>query len=134
LFGILEGNEDVANSLGLDYLREQLNFKHRRDFRLETALGMLDRYGVTEGEIENRNLRVLQDDLPDALQDEERLAGKLLNDNKKLLSMVNYFRGEGCRRVFIAEYFGFHDEKPCGNCDRCDNMQEPRGDGTGGAP
>jgi ATP-dependent DNA helicase RecQ len=119
LFGLLEGNEDMANAMGLDYLREQLNFKRRRDFRLETALGMLDRYGGTEGEIELRTLRVA-DELPDALQDEERLADKLMNDNKKLLSMVNYFRGSGCRRVFISEYFGFHDERPCGNCDRCE--------------
>ena len=50
---------------------------------------------------------------------EERIKEKLLNDNKKLLSMVNYFKTDKCRRVYISEYFGFYDEKPCGNCDNC---------------
>jgi superfamily II DNA helicase RecQ len=58
-------------------------------------------------------------ELPDILQDEEQLKEKLLNDNKKLLSVVNYFRGEKCRRVFISDYFGFPGEPPCGNCDNC---------------
>jgi ATP-dependent DNA helicase RecQ len=120
LYGLLHGHEEIVNTpAGADHLREQLNFRNRRDFRLETALGMLDRYGVTEGTIEERNLRVI-DDLPDVLLDEERLQEKLLSDNRKLLSMVQYFRGEECRRVFISEYFGFHDEPPCGNCDQCD--------------
>ena len=119
LYGILQGLGSEVNALGSDYLREQLNFRHRRDFRLETALGMLDRWGVTEGSLDERNLAVV-DDLPDWLQDDEHLEAKLKRDNMKLLSMVQYFRGEGCRRVFINEYFGFHDEPACGNCDRCD--------------
>ena len=79
---------------------------------------MLDRYGVTEGDVEKKNL-VVVNELPDILQDEEYLKEKLLNDNKKLLSVVNYFRGEKCRRVFISDYFGFPGEQPCGNCDNC---------------
>lgn len=122
LYGMLEGVGEELNALGADYLREQLNFKNRRDFRLETALGMMDRYGVTEGTLEDRDLRVVAE-LPPELEDEERLREKLTNDNRKLFSMVQYFRGEGCRRVFIEKYFGFHDEKPCGNCDRCSGEQ-----------
>ena len=124
LKGLLHGHEEVVNTPGgSDHLREQLNFRNRRDFRLETALGMLDRYGVTEGSLEERNLRVIMDDLPEQLQDEERLQEKLLEDNKKLLAMVHYFRNDECRRVFISDYFGFHDEPRCGNCDRCRERQ-----------
>lgn len=119
LYGILDGSTAEVNALGMEYLREELNFKNRRDFRLETALGMLDRYGVTEGAVEERNMRIVAP-LPDELQDEELLQEKLLNGNKKLLSVVQYFRREECRRIFISEYFGFHDEPPCGNCDVCD--------------
>jgi ATP-dependent DNA helicase RecQ len=118
LFGLIYENETVANSLGSDYLREQLNFKNRHDFRLETALNMLDRYAVTDGTIEDGNLTVLSE-LPDVLLDEDHYKEKLLNDQKKLLSVVQYFRTEECRRVFISEYFGFFDELPCGNCDCC---------------
>lgn len=118
LYNLLKRDAGIINSSGIEYLREQMNFKNRNDFRIETALAMLDRYGVTEGEIEKQKLKVV-DELPDILQDEEHLKEKLLNDNKKLLSVVNYFKNENCRRVFISDYFGFPDEKPCGNCDNC---------------
>ncbi len=128
LFGLLEGGGEDVNRLGSEYLREQLNFKNRRDFRLETALGMLDRYGVTEGRLEDRDLRVVGD-IPAELEDEEYLADKLRSDNMKLLSMVRYFREAECRRVFIEKYFGFNDERPCGNCDACTAAAEQRADG-----
>ncbi|MBX7218294.1 MAG: RecQ family ATP-dependent DNA helicase [Candidatus Kapabacteria bacterium] len=117
LYGLLS-DEEHANRMGMEYLREQLNYRNRRDFRLETALGMLDRYGVTEGSIEGRDLRITGD-LADELVDDERLAGKLRRANLKLLSMVQYVRTEGCRRVHISDYFGFPGAPACGNCDRC---------------
>jgi ATP-dependent DNA helicase RecQ len=118
LYNLLKRDIGLINSSGIEYLREQMNFKNRNDFRIETALAMLDRYGVTEGEIEKQNLKVV-DELPEVLQDEGHLKEKLLNDNKKLLSVVNYFHEENCRRVFISDYFGLPGEKPCGNCDNC---------------
>jgi ATP-dependent DNA helicase RecQ len=119
LYDILQRDITAVNTVdGIEFLREHMNFKNRKDFRIETALGMLDRYGVTEGTVDNRDLKLVNE-LPEELHDDDRLKEKLLNDNKKLLSVVNYFRGESCRRVFISEYFGFNDEKPCGNCDNC---------------
>jgi len=124
LYSLLKRDLGLINSSGIEYLREQLNFKNKNDFRIETALAMLDRYGVTNGKIEKQNL-IIADELPAILQDEDYLKEKLRNDNKKLLSVVNYFRGEECRRVFISDYFGFPGEKACGNCDNC-NMTEIR--------
>lgn len=118
LYDILQRETGIINSSGVDYIREQISFKNKNDFRVETALAMLDRYGVTEGEVEKQNLAIVNE-LPEILQDEEHLKEKLLNDNKKLLSVVNYFRGVNCRRVFISDYFGFPGENPCGNCDNC---------------
>lgn len=118
LYDILKRETGLINSSGVDYIREQISFKNKNDFRVETALAMLDRYGVTEGDVDKQNLQIVTD-LPDILQNENHLKEKLLNDNKKLLSVVNYFRGEKCRRVFISDYFGFPGEKPCGNCDNC---------------
>ncbi len=118
MYDILKREIGIINSSGVDYIREQISFKNKSDFRVEIALAMFDRYGVTEGEVEKQNLKILNE-LPDILQDEDHLKEKLLNDNKKLLSVVNYFRGEKCRRVFISDYFGFPGEPPCGNCDNC---------------
>ncbi len=118
LYFLLQGNEEIVNQLGLEYLREELNFKNSQDFRLETALGMLDRYDVIEGSLFERNLRVI-DELPEKMRDDDYLENKRKHDQKKLLSLVHYFRTEKCRRIYISEYFGFYDEKPCMNCDIC---------------
>ncbi len=118
LYNILTRDLQKVNAYGIEYLREQLNFKNRKDFRVETALGMLDRYGVIEGDIEKKDLQ-LTGDLPEELHNEEWMNDKLMSDNKKLLSVVNYFKSKSCRRVYISEYFGFYDEPNCGNCDNC---------------
>jgi ATP-dependent DNA helicase RecQ len=118
IYDILRTNLEAVNSMGIDYLREQMSFKDRNDFRVETVLAMLDRYSVTEGTVENKNLTVT-DELPYNLQDEKYLKSKLLNDNKKLLSVVNYFKSVTCRRIYISDYFGFPGEPPCNNCDVC---------------
>ena len=118
VYNILRKDLDKANSMGIEYLREEMSFKDRNDFRIETVLSMLDRYGVTEGNIENGRLKLITPLHPN-LMDDKRLEEKLMNDNKKLLAMVNYFKEEKCRRVNISDYFGFPGEKPCGNCDCC---------------
>ncbi|GBD88446.1 ATP-dependent DNA helicase RecQ [bacterium BMS3Abin03] len=123
VYNILKTNLDSVNSMGISYIREQISFKDKNDFRVETVLAMLDRYGVTEGAVENGNLKLVAA-LPPELEDNKRLEMKLMNDNKKLLSVVNYFKSTTCRRVFISDYFGFPGEKPCGNCDVCDVNKE----------
>jgi len=119
LYDILNRESGAVNSMGIEYIREKLSFKNRSDFRLETALNMMDRYSVTEGDVEHQNIKIINP-MPEILEDDEYLKEKLLGNNKKLLSVVNYFRGGECRRVFISGYFGFYDEKPCHNCDNCD--------------
>ncbi len=118
VYNILRKDADKINSMGIDFIREEMSFKDRSDFRVETVLSMLDRYGVTEGSVENSNIKLISELHPN-LENEKRLENKLINDNKKLLAMVNYFKEEKCRRVFISDYFGFAGEKPCRNCDCC---------------
>ncbi len=118
VYNILRRDIDKVKTMGVDFIREEISFKDRNDFRVETVLSMLDRYGVTEGSVENSNIALLTELHPN-LENEKRLENKLMNDNKKLLAMVNYFKEVSCRRVFISNYFGFPDEKPCGNCDSC---------------
>jgi len=118
VYNILKTNLDSVASMGISFIREQISYKDKNDFRVETVLSMFDRYGVTEGNVENGDLKLIEK-LPKELEDDEKLKEKLLNDNKKLLSVVNYFKSTSCRRTFISEYFGFPGEPPCGNCDLC---------------
>lgn len=119
IYNLINESPDIVNSLGVEYLREQMSFKDKNDFRVETTLAMLDRYGVTEGETETGTIKIVNP-LPQELQDDARLKEKLTSDNKKLLSMVNYFKSEICRKTVISEYFGFPGTNECGNCDICD--------------
>ncbi|MDA1014784.1 MAG: RecQ family ATP-dependent DNA helicase [Planctomycetota bacterium] len=96
---------EQIHAFGLEWLVERLHFKKKHDPRVETALAMMDRYGVTEGSIEDKSLRLLTP-LPEAQQDEERLAAKLQRDREKLYTMVQYVNCEDDRKAFIHEYFG----------------------------
>ena len=118
VFNLIRRNVGAVNSMGIEYLREEMNFKNRNDFRIETVLGILDRYGVTEGSVETRNLFLITE-LDPRVIDENRVREKLNRDNKKLYSMVQYFNTDACRKIFISDYFGIPGEKPCGKCDVC---------------
>ena len=118
IFDLLKSDIKTVNVYGLEYMREKLFYKNRSDFRLETALGMLERYGVIEGTLQSQDLKLINK-LPENLTDTVNYENKIMNDRKQLLSIVNYFKNNECRRVAIENYFGFTDEEPCGNCDNC---------------
>ena len=101
----LKNNTEQVRAFGIDWLREQLCDRQRHDRRVETTLSMLQRYGVIEDEIDLGNVTVLLP-LPEQLSDEERLAAKLMRDQKKLYALVQYVQSEDDRKRFIHEYFG----------------------------
>ena len=116
LYRLLLSDIDRVNGEGIDYLREQLSFKNRHDFRLETALGMLDRYAVTEGELEKKNLKLIAE-IPVYLHDHDSLDRKQKNEQQKLYQMVLYTKEDNCRKAFIHRYFGLNTDPLCGACD-----------------
>ncbi|MEJ2053544.1 MAG: helicase-related protein [Calditrichaceae bacterium] len=81
-YQLLNSDIERVNGEGMEYFKEQLTFKNRRDYRAETVLGILDRWGVTEGDIEHKNLKVISE-LPDELSDQEYLDVKLKNEQQK---------------------------------------------------
>ena len=119
LYKLIQNDIKTINIYGQEYIREQLVYKNRSDFRLETAMGMLERYNVTEGSLHNQDLKLIGK-LPQQLTDSVYYENKILNDRKKLLAIVNYFKNNECRRSVIERYFGFTNEPDCGNCDNCD--------------
>jgi ATP-dependent DNA helicase RecQ len=105
VFDFLRHDLEQVTAFGLDWLRERLHDRNTHDHRLDTALAMLDRYGVIEGSLSPLNIQII-DRLPEALRDQSRLDEKLKRDQQKLYTLVEYVKCEGDRKAFIHEYFG----------------------------
>ena len=105
VYDFLKHDLEQVNAFGIDWLRERLHHRHKHDRRLETALAMLDRYGVIEGSLAPLEIQIIAE-LPASLRDQGRLDAKLLRDQKKLYTLVEYVKCQGDRKAFIHEYFG----------------------------
>lgn len=118
VFNLLRTRKDNIQAEGLDFLRTQMNFYNRRDFRVETAVNLLDRWECIEGDVSRGNYKILQDP-PDEYMDKEVYAENLKKQQEKLLAMVNLIKDDFCRKKVIYRYFGLPVESPCGQCDVC---------------
>jgi ATP-dependent DNA helicase RecQ len=118
LFNLLERNLSRVKAEGNDYLRTQLNFYNRRDFRVETALNQLERWESISS-VNSREMKVLAPPPPEFLS-EERHQTFLKNQHQKLLEMVQFAQSEApCRMQTIKNYFGYVPGEACGICDIC---------------
>lgn len=107
---------------GFDFLREQMNFKNRRDFRVEAAVNIFEKAGVLERVQEGST------QFPYILNEgaEEKILGLLdpqvllKNHQMKLLQLVQWAKNsEDCRILKIYKYFGDDGDEVCGICDVC---------------
>jgi len=113
---LLSDQLERVNAEGLEYFKEQLSFKNRRDYRAETVLNIFDRWGITEGSIEDKNLK-LAGPLPERLLDQNYLDIKMKREQQRLYKMMLYAKLETCRKAYIHEYFGIGHPDTCGACD-----------------
>ncbi|MCY2981196.1 MAG: RecQ family ATP-dependent DNA helicase [Planctomycetota bacterium] len=102
-YDLLLHDVDSVRAFGMEWLRERLCDRQKRDRRLETVLAMLQRFGVIEDEMDLTNIEI-QGSLPSTLADQEDRADKLLRDQKKLYALVEYSKSED-PRAYIHEYF-----------------------------
>lgn len=124
VFNLIERNLARARQEGFDYLRTQMNFYNRRDFRVETAVNLLERWGAIEGR-QPREWRPISAP-PDDYLDSKLYEARMRSQRQKLYQMVEFAKlsdasGEDeCRMRVIARYFGASGEGPaCGLCDLC---------------
>lgn len=119
VYQLLEAKRPQVDQGGFDFLREQMNFRNRRDFRSEAAVSILERWGC---------LQKSEDPFPFACVFEptdEQFAAEngaeiLKAQNTKLLKMVQWASQDSeCRLNRIYHYFGHQHEAPCGKCDVC---------------
>ena len=103
VFDFLAHETENVKAFGIDWLREKLHHKHKHDRRLETALAMLERYGVIAGDL--ADLEIITATLPEELRSAERLREKLQRDQQRLYALVQYVRCPTDRKAFISQYF-----------------------------
>ncbi len=104
-YNLLKTESQRVNGEGLDFFKEQLTYKNRRDYRAETVLSIFERYGVTEGSLDKKNIRIVAA-LPEALSDQAHLDIKMKKEQEKLYKMMQYARLDEGRKAFIHHYFG----------------------------
>ncbi len=105
VYDLLEHDNEKVMAFGIDWLKEKLHARQKHDRRLETALGMLDRYGVIEGSVANAKVKVIKP-LPIDITDQKLAEQKLRADQEKLYQLVQYANHEGDLKNFIHQYFG----------------------------
>ncbi len=114
---IESGGPGLADE-GIEYLRSQMNFYNKRDFRVETSLNLLERWGCLKADSSRVGYATLQEPTSEQL-DPQTVRNRLKVQNQKLLDMVRLAQmTEGCRMLEIYQYFG-HSALPCGQCDLC---------------
>ncbi len=102
-YDLLLHDVDSVQAYGMEWLRERLCDRQKRDRRLETVLAMLQRFGVIQDENDLSDVRI-DGPLPATLADSQHRAAKLLRDQKKLYALVEYSKAAD-PRAFIHAYF-----------------------------
>lgn len=104
---------------GAEFLRHQLLFYHSRDYRLETAMNLLERWGAIEWP--NHDYKQLEAGPEPSGEwlDLDAHQKRVKVQNEKLLEFVRWLEIKTCRKNRIYEYFGEHPMAPCGRCDIC---------------
>lgn len=103
---LLEDLEKVQ-AFGFEWLQKQYHPRGKHNHQLETALGMLERHGVIEGDLETFELTVTAE-LPEALRDKQGLDEAKKRSQLKLHSLVQYAKLEEGRKAFLMDYFGLN--------------------------
>lgn len=118
LWNLIARRRAEVDQGGFDFLREQMSFKNRRDFRVEAGVNILERWGRLEKTDAPFPWVAIDAPTDDDFQ-RERGNERLKNLNMKLLQMLRWAKDdETCRMQRVLAYFG-HTSEPCGICDVC---------------
>jgi ATP-dependent DNA helicase RecQ len=124
VYDLIEQNRLRVNQEKFDFLREQMNFRNRRDFRAEAAVNILERWGCLEKSDDPFPYQCVHAPTPEQFAAEN---GPIIlrAQNSKLLEMVRFAtQDKECRLNFVYHYFGHQHETPCGKCDICVDNQK----------
>ncbi len=118
LWNIIHDRRSEVDQGGFDFLREQMSFKNRRDFRVEAGVNILERWGCLEKATSPFPWQAIEEPTVEHFN-REKTSDRFKNLSLKLLLMLRWAKDEEtCRMQRVLEYFG-HAAKECGHCDVC---------------
>lgn len=119
VYDLIESKYDVVSVQGFDFLREQMVFKNKKDFRVNAAVSILNRWDCLEEVDTPFGYRALRKPTEEDFELEDQNILKK-EHQKKLLTLLRYVQNEEeCRLVQIYHYFGYKKDDSCGICDVC---------------
>ncbi|MGZ3769997.1 MAG: RecQ family ATP-dependent DNA helicase [Bdellovibrio sp.] len=122
IYQLIEEKRMQVDQGGFDFLREQMNFRNRRDFRPEASVSILERWGCLE-KSEDPFPYVCVHEPTEEQFSSENGPEILKAQNTKLLKMVQWAtQDQECRLNRIYSYFGHEHVTPCGKCDVCKQL------------
>ncbi len=119
VYDIIQSRAAIVGIQGFDYLREQMVFKNKKDFRVNAAVSILNRWGcLEEAETPFGYQPVRTPNEQDFIVEDQNILKK--EHQKKLLQLLRFIQNtETCRLQQVYQYFGHLTKNPCGLCDVC---------------
>lgn len=119
VYDLIQTYPDKVSMEGFDFLREQMVFKNKKDFRVNSAVSILHRWdflGINKTPFGYEVTNPLTEDFFKI--ENQTLLKK--EHQKKLLEMLRWATDkEFCRLAKIYSYFGLNKVKDCEKCDNC---------------
>lgn len=119
VYDLIKRRYDIVSVQGFDYLREQMVFKNKKDFRVNAAVSILNRWGCLEEDATPFGFKALRDptEADYKLEDQNVLKKE---HQKKLLALLQFIKNDQvCRLKQVYTYFSHHVDEDCGICDVC---------------
>ena len=127
VYHLMHDNRGPLDQQGFDYLREQMSYKNRRDFRVESAVRILERWNCVVASQDRPFPYVTVKEPTSEMMAAENSPQLLKAQNQKLYDIVRFVtRVDLCRLLQVYAYFGYEGASACGHCDVCqkENLDE----------
>ena len=108
VYRLIEDNSMKVNHGGYGFLKEKMHFYHSRDFRVETVIKLLDRWGVLDHFHDFRKWKLLEE-IPDHLLDLQTHQSHLKSRQRKLFDMVSLAKEPENIKQKVVDYFERND-------------------------
>ncbi len=119
VYDLIDSRPDVVAQNGFEFLREQMVFKNKKDYRVNAAVSILTRWECLEETDTPFGFKAVQAPTSENFDLEDQNVLKK-EHQKKLLSLLRFIQNnELCRLVQVYQYFGYDKKEICEICDVC---------------